>query len=138
MEKVRKLAGAPLIPVRERNFKEKPCKNCGEYFQPTLPYQKYCCDECRKAGYKKMRKEKDKRSSKRKHDAIVAYNMKHHFCPICGQPLESRVQHVHFDCMVKKWRDGDRSKQTKRYFYNRGYNQEDINDLAYGTEGAEQ
>lgn len=125
----KELFGAPLIPIKERNFKEKPCKNCGEYFQPILPYQKYCSDECRKSGYEKMRKESNKRNGRKKHEKIVAYNMTHHFCPLCGKPLESRVQHVHFDCMLQKWREGDRSQRIKWYFYNKGYNQADINEM---------
>lgn len=125
----KELFGAPLIPIKERNFKEKPCKTCGEYFKPVLPYEKYCSDECRQRGYKQMKMKYDKRASKRKHEAIVAYNMKHHFCPLCGKPLESRVQHVHFDCMLQKWREGDRSQRIKWYFYNKGYNQADINEM---------
>ena len=127
MEK--KLAGAPLIPIRERNYKEKPCKVCGEWFKPVFPYQKYCSEDCKQAGYKQVKKANDKRANKRSHDRIVAYNTEHHFCPLCGKPLTSKRQHVHFDCMLKRWAEGDRSQRIKWYFYNKGYNQADINEM---------
>lgn len=132
MSTKKKLTGACLIPVKERNYKKKSCKCCGEYFKPLLPYEKYCCAECRQIGASESKRASNKKQWKRKRAEQLEYIASHHFCPECGEPLPNAVQHVHFECMIKKWREGDRSQKTKWYFYNKGYNQKDVNELAYG------
>ena len=137
MGKIRKLAGAPLIPVEERNYERKPCKICGSYFKPQYPYQKYCCDECRNIGYQISKDESNKRFWKKKRAQIKEYNRQHRFCPECGQPLDNGNQRIHFECMLKRWREGDRGKKIKQYFQNRGYCLGEVDELAYSTEGVE-
>ena len=54
---MKELGGACLIPVTERNFKEKPCHECGKWFKPLYPYMKYCCKSCAKVGQRRKQKE---------------------------------------------------------------------------------
>ena len=129
-EKKRALHGAPLIPAGERNYKKKPCKICGSYFKPKYAFQKYCCDECRDTGYKASKKESNKRFSIKKSAEIREYNRQNRFCPECGRPLDNGNQRVHFECMVKRWREGDRDKKIKLYFQNRGYRLCEVDELA--------
>jgi predicted nucleic acid-binding Zn ribbon protein len=114
----------------DKNYKEKACKICGSYFKPMYPYEKYCCDECRDIGYKASKKESNKRFSIKKSAEIREYNHRHRFCPECGRPLDNGNQRVHFECMVKRWREGDRDKKIKLYFQNRGYRLCEVDELA--------
>ena len=114
----------------DKNFKEKPCKICGNYFKPRYPYEKYCCDECRDIGYKAVKKESNKRFNIKKSAEIREYNRQNRFCPECGQPLDDGNQRVHFKCMVERWREGDRGKKIKQYFQNRGYRLWEVDELA--------
>lgn len=58
------------------------------------------------------------------------YNRQNRFCPECGRPLDNGNQRVHFKCMVKRWREGDRDKKIKQYFRNRGYCLWEVDELA--------
>lgn len=131
---MKKLTGACLLPVTERDFKEKPCLECGKWFKPIYPYMKYCCKSCAKVGQRRKQKEYSARVSKLKSEETKAWNLKHHLCPICGKGMPSKNMHVHFDCMVEQLKNGDRSKETLRYFWNRGYTLYDMEQLARGEE----
>lgn len=120
------------VPIRQRNYSKKSCDCCGKWFKPSHPAQKYCCTECRDI----MRKNMD--TAYKKHICEVnkqkrrEYNRAHRFCSVCGQPILNGHQNVHFDCMVDKWRMGDRSIQIKRYFWNRFYSLKEVDGLARG------
>jgi len=129
-----KLAGACLIPVTERNFKEKPCLECGKWFKPLYPYMKYCCKSCAKVGMRRKQKEYSARIVKLKSEETKKWNLKHHLCPICGKGMPAKNMRVHFDCMVEMLRKGNRSEKTLRYFWNRGYTLYDMEQLARGEE----
>lgn len=124
------LHGAPLIPVRERKYRDKPCKTCGEYFSPSLPYQKYCCDECRQRGYATIKKQNEDMLYRRKRTKRIEEMKKHHLCPVCGKPLSSMCERVHFDCMIERVKQGDHSQQTRKYFFNRGYTAAEVDEIA--------
>lgn len=53
-------------------------------------------------------------------------------CVVCGQPILDGHKNVHFDCMLDKWIQGDRSIQIKRYFWNRFYSLKEVDRLARG------
>lgn len=42
-------AQAEKYPQKE--FREKPCRHCGETFKPKAPSELYCSDECKDSGY---------------------------------------------------------------------------------------
>jgi hypothetical protein len=53
----------------------------------------------------------------------------HHFCKVCGEPLLDGRQNAHFDCMLNRWREGDRSDRINRFFVNKGYTLKEIKQL---------
>ena len=124
-----RISGACLMKQTEKNFRKKPCDCCGEYFKPTFPGEKYCSEKCRTAKQEELRKENYPKKYEKKKLEIEEYNRKHHFCEICGEPLLDGRQNVHFDCMLNRWREGDRSDRIKRFFVNKGYTLKEIKQL---------
>ena len=53
-------------------------------------------------------------------------------CPICGKPLDDKRHNYHWNCMVNKYKQGDRSDQLKKYFANKGYRMKDIKEIVEG------
>lgn len=130
MTTVRVPCGACVMKQSEKNFKKKPCKLCGEYFKPKFPGEKYCSDGCRDLSQATMRKELYPEQYKKKQQKTEEYNQLHHFCPLCGEPILDGRQNVHFDCVLKKWRKGERPKWVRKFFENRGYRMKEVDELA--------
>ena len=74
----------------------KECKWCGKAFEAVPPCKKYCCDECRKAGRKKY---------KREHPEQVKTYYKHKisYCKICGVELPHGRQQYCLNCLLKDY-----------------------------------
>lgn len=128
----RKAAGCCLIKDQKKNFKPKLCIACGTEFAVRYPNQKYCSDECRKYQQEQNAKVNQKRANNMRISRTKEYNRAHRFCPICGKPLLSGNQKVHFDCMVDKLRSeglGRGYTKTKKWFYNHGYDVKDLREL---------
>lgn len=53
-------------------------------------------------------------------------------CPICSKSLDDKRHNYHFNCMVNKYKQGDRSDQFKKYFTNRGCCMRDVREIADG------
>ena len=78
----------------------KECKWCGKAFEAVPPCKKYCCDECRKAGVKEVKK-----IYKREHPEKVKtyYKRKISYCKICGVELPHGKQQYCLDCVLKDY-----------------------------------
>lgn len=129
MTTVRVPCGACVMKQSEKNFKEKPCDCCGKFFKPTYPGEKYCSEECRTAKQEELRKENYLKKYDKQKRKVEEYNRTHHFCKVCGEPLIDGRQNAHFECMLGKWREGDRSDTIKRFFVNKGYTLKEIKEL---------
>lgn len=131
---MKKLSGACLMKQTEKNYKEKSCKQCGEYFKPKYPDEKYCSNKCREMSRATMYKALYSLKYGKHKRKVEEYNRTHRFCPLCGEPITDGRQKVHFDCMVQKWREGDRTKWVRKFFENRGYRVREVNELAKRSE----
>lgn len=130
--KKRKAAGCCLIKDQKKNFKPKLCIACGTEFNVRYPNQKYCSDECRDRQQNQNAENRYQRIRLIQKRERREYNRTHRFCPICGEPLLSGNQKVHFDCMVNKLRAeglGGGYTKTKKWFYNHGYDIKELKEL---------
>lgn len=113
--------------VREKNYSSRYCRHCGTKFKPLATNQQYCCKECSKKAREVYIKdychkrwfeiEKGKFKGKEKK------------CYICDKPLDDHRQFVRFECMVNQVKQGVKSYQITKYFYNRGYNISEIREM---------
>ena len=114
----------------EKNFKEKSCKQCGKFFKPKYPGEGFCSDDCRELSQLLRRKELYSLKLKEARRKAEEYNRTHHFCPLCGEPILDGRQNVHFECVLDKWRSGERPQWVKSFFANKGYTVKEVNELA--------
>lgn len=65
------------------SFKKKPCRYCGEEFQPTAPSHLYCSDDCAENG---VIQRHFKKSYGLTYKEVLALREKQqNLCAICGQ-----------------------------------------------------
>lgn len=126
----RKPNGACLLKHTERKYKLKECAVCGNMFKPIYPAEKTCCNRCRAQYRAQKRKEKSSKELMQSKIKNAEYRRKHYFCEACGKPLSHGNQKICFACMIDKYKQGDRSRSVKQYFYNRGYTADEIDEMA--------
>lgn len=128
----RKPVGACLLKHTERNYRPKECAACGTMFKPKYPAEKTCCPECMEQYHKQKQKEQVKMAALRAKRKIAEYNKTHRFCEICGKPLGqgNGNRKWHFECVLEKYRQGDKSRKMMQYFFNKGYTVSEINEMA--------
>lgn len=66
-------------------------------FEPVPPCKKYCCDECRKAGRKEVKKIYKREQVK------TYYKRKISYCKICGVELPHGKQQYCLNCLLKDY-----------------------------------
>ena len=114
----------------EKNFKDKSCKQCGKFFKPKYHGEGFCSDDCRELSRLLRHKELYPQKLKEARRKAEEYNRTHHFCPLCGKPILDGRQNVHFECVLDKWRSGERPQWVKNFFANKGYTVKEVNELA--------